>query len=501
MFDATGTVYSQLTQFQSRPWFQTYSTSGTTRDAVGEKTTQNYTVNTVLDNGITLQTWTNESSIPGAQLPPNFGPVAPQDKGMLGTYSENRFYLANVSVNTANLTNVIAAIVTDGVPFKLNLVPYWPTVTEQVDAGVNANYSANSDIPKDQQCKNNNTAQQCALDDVLGYQINAIIAQLTNLNKTVLNNPGAASLQDQLNFLAAASAITNQMPYGAVEFQNVDPQAAIMQAQFQIGTDRRIANAANFPSQWYRNLQAWSNVINTFYRSLGPQFSNASIVHSYRAMPQYSNTGISLPVAAAIGRILYPWGVSFLLPIFVIIMVKEKEDRILQMMRMVGCKRAGFVCRCVYAFADLALPNQQNGMKSFTYYLTLYIHFLILGIISSLIFLIAGYAFGMEMFRRTSWLVLLIVFFVWANLQVAMAFFLSAFFKKSRTALGELGVLGEREEQIQRLTRIPRSQSSPSSSCSPRLSSRSPWTSSSAATSLLSSSSGLLSLFTVASVK
>jgi hypothetical protein len=78
-------------------------------------------------------------------------------------------------------------------------------------------------------------------------------------------------------------------------------------------------------------------------------------------------------------------------------------------------------------------------MKGFTYYLTLYIHFLILGIVSSLVFLLSGYAFGMELFRRTSWWVLLIVFFVWANVQVAMAFVFSAFFTRSRTALGELG--------------------------------------------------------------
>jgi hypothetical protein len=37
-----------------------------------------------------------------------------------------------------------------------------------------------------------------------------------------------------------------------------------------------------------------------------------------------------------VGRILYPFGVSFLLPIFVITLVKEKEDRILVMMRMVS---------------------------------------------------------------------------------------------------------------------------------------------------------------------
>ncbi|KAI9002146.1 hypothetical protein DFJ74DRAFT_696885 [Hyaloraphidium curvatum] len=410
LMDPTGSVFAQLTQFQTRPWFQTYSTAGATRDTVGRKEPQNYTVNTVLGpSGLLMQTLTNESTIPGRELPPNFGPIGPLDTGILGTYSENRFHMANLSVNVANLSQVAGAITTTGIPMKLNTMPYWPPITEQVDQGVANNYSG-QDLPRDQRCGNGNTAVQCSMDDVIGYQINAVVAQLTLLNKTVLLNPTAATLQDQLNFLAQASAITNQMPYGAVQFKEVDPVRGLLDMMLQIGTDRRIQNAANFPTQWYRNLMAWNGIANTFLRSIAPTLSNATISRGFRAMPQYANTKINLPVATAIGRILYPWGVSFLLPIFVIIMVKEKEDRILSMMKM-------------------------NGMTSFTYYLTLYIHFLILGIISSAIFLIAGYAFGMELFRRTSWIVLIIVFFVWANIQVVLAFFLSAFFTRSRTAL------------------------------------------------------------------
>jgi hypothetical protein len=54
-------------------------------------------------------------------------------------------------------------------------------------------------------------------------------------------------------------------------------------------------------------------------------------------MPQLFTTKADLPIASFVGRILYPFGVSFLLPIFVITLVKEKEDRILVMMKMVTC--------------------------------------------------------------------------------------------------------------------------------------------------------------------
>lgn len=60
------------------------------------------------------------------------------------------------------------------------------------------------------------------------------------------------------------------------------------------------------------------------------------ITHGFRGMPQLFSSKAEIPIASMVGRILYPFGVSFLLPIFVITLVKEKEDRILVMMRMVS---------------------------------------------------------------------------------------------------------------------------------------------------------------------
>ncbi|OUM68606.1 hypothetical protein PIROE2DRAFT_32023, partial [Piromyces sp. E2] len=107
---------------------------------------------------------------------------------------------------------------------------------------------------------------------------------------------------------------------------------------------------------------------------------------------------------------LFPWGVSFLIPIFVIALVKEKEERFLVMMNM-------------------------NGMKSSTYYISVYITNLILSFASMACFNIAGMIGDMNMFTKTSFVVLFIVFFVWANVQVAIAFVLSFFFSRNGTAL------------------------------------------------------------------
>ena len=64
--------------------------------------------------------------------------------------------------------------------------------------------------------------------------------------------------------------------------------------------------------------------------------SNGTITQGLRLFPENSSTGFSIPIASFIGQILYPFGVSFLLPVFVLALVKDKEERVLIMMKMVS---------------------------------------------------------------------------------------------------------------------------------------------------------------------
>ena len=61
-------------------------------------------------------------------------------------------------------------------------------------------------------------------------------------------------------------------------------------------------------------------------------------------------------------------------------------------------------------------------------------HFVFQYLISSLAFIIAGLSYKLSLFSQTSGLVLFIVLFLWGNVQISLAFFLSSLFKKSRTA-------------------------------------------------------------------
>ncbi|KXS09467.1 P-loop containing nucleoside triphosphate hydrolase protein [Gonapodya prolifera JEL478] len=160
-----------------------------------------------------------------------------------------------------------------------------------------------------------------------------------------------------------------------------------------------------------------AEVSNMILRNIGAipssvSFANATIAQGFRHFPSYINTksAAQLPIASFIGRILYPWGVSFLIPIFVVAIVKEKEARVEVMMEM-------------------------NGLKRSTYFLTQYIQYLVLALASAIVFIVAGTALRMDMFTTTGKAVLPILFFIWANVQVSLAFFFGSFFSKSRSAL------------------------------------------------------------------
>ena len=77
-----------------------------------------------------------------------------------------------------------------------------------------------------------------------------------------------------------------------------------------------------------------------------------------------------------------------------------------------------------------------NGLKTWTYYLAHYIHFYILHVCTSFVFILAGAISGLDLFTRTDPGVYILLFFFWGHAQVALSFLLSCFFDKNRTALG-----------------------------------------------------------------
>ncbi|KAJ3230856.1 hypothetical protein HDU81_004174 [Chytriomyces hyalinus] len=310
-----------------------------------------------------------------ALITPSFNPSL----GILGSVAQ-RLYV-NVSVNTGNREN----------PFLVNgaqLYPYFETA---------------------------NTIQTPdAIDDAISKYLNNLIADLAALNKTILLvSADKRSVRELTIFQVNAAAVLAKMPSGGLFLESFSAEDLRMKIVLSYGTDVRVSASANFPSQGFRQLVTVSQLGQAALRAFAVNnetLQKATVTQGIRAFPYTRNTALSLPFGGLIGRILYPFGVSFLLPIFVIMLVKEKEDRIYIMMKM-------------------------NGVKSWAYYITHYITFLVLFVSSALVFIVVGRVTKLDMFTKTAPFVLISLFFLWGNVQIVLAFVLAALFSKSRTAL------------------------------------------------------------------
>lgn len=248
------------------------------------------------------------------------------------------------------------------------------------------------------------------MDDYLGHLISSTVHSLSIMNKTVLFNlfptePELAAFYEDVD------DITEIMAYGGIWFEEVNHDKLQYRYTLQFGSDDRLKATASFPSKGERLFLQQAQLSNAFLRQGNPEEHGKTVItQGLRVFPQLS-TVPEYPMATHIANILFPVGLSCLLPIFVVTMVKEKESRILIMMRM-------------------------NGVKVSMYILTHYISFFILYAFSAFSFLLTGWLSGLAFFRKTSLSVLVTVLYNWCHLLICMALLLSVFFDRSRRALG-----------------------------------------------------------------
>jgi hypothetical protein len=61
--------------------------------------------------------------------------------------------------------------------------------------------------------------------------------------------------------------------------------------------------------------------------------SNVTITPIYRVMPRYISTKVNVPASLLSARVLFPFGISFFIPLFVYTLTMEKQSRIFIMMK------------------------------------------------------------------------------------------------------------------------------------------------------------------------
>ena len=140
-------------------------------------------------------------------------------------------------------------------------------------------------------------------------------------------------------------------------------------------------------------------------------FINASMTAGYLTMPEVEG-GVTFvdTIISFIAVLIFPIALSLLFPVFLYSVVLEKEEKLIQMMKM-------------------------NGMKISSYWIVYFVFNLILSFFTNLIFYILGYFLtNMRFFVETDGKLMFVVLLGWSLSQIGMAVFFQTFLNKSRSA-------------------------------------------------------------------
>ena len=162
----------------------------------------------------------------------------------------------------------------------------------------------------------------------------------------------------------------------------------------------------------YRTIEGQifvTDLVNRAYaRSL---FPDTWIFSSVQNMPM--NVSVNSKVQRAldmVGVAIFPFCLCFLLPVFLFMKVQEKEDKLLEIMKM-------------------------NGMKTLYYWIVNFIFDCMSYAITIVIFVLFGYfIMKLKSFVDTSFALQLLMFVGWGFAQISMAFALYPFLRKAYTA-------------------------------------------------------------------
>ncbi|OMH83778.1 ABC transporter A family member 8 [Zancudomyces culisetae] len=307
------------------------------------------------------------------------------------------------SLNSRNSTGILGGLDTN----------FWMGVGELNVAGIST-YAPNKLVAApwfDTMSFDNTTTLE--IDARLKDIITNIKSQLSDIDPSefyVLGlNPNNQNNRNQmLRYFSIVGRILELLPWGAIIFDEADNENMRWKYTLQTGTNSQISSVGLFPETIDRMIVQQTQLGNGLFRAASND-QGATISHGLLAMPQAFFQGYRVPISALIGALLNPLGISSLIAVFTLMLVKEKEARIVVLMQM-------------------------NGLKLYTYYIANYVHFLILSVLCFFFFLVGGYAFKLELFTKTGSSVLVLLLFLWSNVQIALAFFFSSIFKGSRSA-------------------------------------------------------------------
>eukprot|EP00834_Sanchytrium_tribonematis_P007111 NODE_597_length_5571_cov_0.535270.p1 type:complete len:791 gc:universal NODE_597_length_5571_cov_0.535270:2463-91(-) len=170
--------------------------------------------------------------------------------------------------------------------------------------------------------------------------------------------------------------------------------------------------------------------INMVSNAIIKQTSDWIIGGGFRTMPQSDYQNGKFDFSGQIISFFLPLCFSFLLPVFVHSLVKEKEERIFILLKM-------------------------NGVSEMKYFFVLFCQNFLIYICSAIVFLITSAIWGIHFIMRTNFGVIAVLFILWGLSQISLSFLISAFFNKARSATIFTAILTLGNVVLGQLTGIP----------------------------------------------
>ena len=316
-----------LNLFQTAPWFHISTDPNTTALGIQDLGTREKPQ--ALANPLSLSTTTqNTSSLEGAfgTLIVDIVESAINQTDWSGILADfDTFVFANISVNATefyaflnNSINFSELGVDDLFEIGLNL-----TLLQPVPWFEKSSASSEHD-----------------LDDQVSQDITNTLSQLSliNVSSGVNLTYNNASFRTYPAVAASIQVVTN-MPWGNLRFSRA--QNGSYAYLIQAGTNERLSNVGSYPPEGLRKMAFQIMFARALCRTLfvsthlvKESGSNVTITPTYRVMPRYFNLKLAIPVGLFAVIDLYPFAISFFIPLFVYTLTTEKESRIFIMMKV-----------------------------------------------------------------------------------------------------------------------------------------------------------------------
>ncbi|KAG0057842.1 hypothetical protein BGZ83_000029 [Gryganskiella cystojenkinii] len=260
------------------------------------------------------------------------------------------------------------------------------------------------------------TSKQTEKPNAKGDQMSSYFTNYFTV-QSFIGLPNVAAIEKQIDSIVQTMSQDHyydsyaNMPFGGIEFQAADPIKNQVQMTMQFGlppTSEYSYGYEQTPTPGLRQMLTISQITNAMVKT---KYAGQYVIsQGIRALPYaWDPKVMDGYYLNQMSSYLFPFGLSFLLPTFVSILVQEKEDKHRMMMAM-------------------------NGLKSSSYYSAHYVEFMTMQLILSLFFCLTCLAVSSQMILRTQPLILIVLLILWAHVQTTLAFFVASFFSNTRRA-------------------------------------------------------------------